>query len=155
MSVNIHNLKNLSPEELQLRQEKPILGGGNSSYMTPSTGAIKKAKNVLKNDKKKNKKLSKVLENIQSLETVSEVNQILIAEVYESQYTVETAEENITNQVNNDKSKSPRLLKRRASVSPDECMAEDDFQFPKRFTAWSELIKAKARETFTLDTSNQ
>lgn len=156
-SATTHNPKKLSPEELRLLQEKPILGAGNNSYMTPSLGAIKKAKNVIQCDKKKDKKISKVLENAKKLDTVCEVNQRSIVEAYESQYTQEEREENIMNQdENNDNiSKSPRLLKRRASVSPDECMGEDDFQSPKRFTAWSELIKAKARQTFILDTSNK
>lgn len=146
--------KNLSLEALKLRQEKPIIGGG--SYMAPSSGAIKKAKLLLKGDKKKDNKITKTLEKSQKLNICSKSNQTTnMVETYDSMYTVMGQEENVEKINENNSKNSPRLLNRRESISPDDPMEDGDFQIPKKYTAWSELIKAKARETFELETSNK
>lgn len=76
-----------------------------------------------------------------------------IIESQESIYSVGNLEENTISTKNN--TNSPRLLNRRVSVSPNEPMEAEDFQFPRRYTGWSELIKAKTKESFTINTENK
>lgn len=76
MSANTgKSTKQLSSEEVKLRQEKPFFGGAvGSGYLSPSTGAIKKAKHTLMVEKKKTEKkaLSRVIEKNQKCTSIDE-----------------------------------------------------------------------------------
>lgn len=157
-AVSTKTNKRFSTEEVKLRQEKPIIGGG----LTSNTGAIKKAKLLLKEEKKKdnkvksNEKIHKTMAIDKERETPEPSVFSQTATIIESQesiYSVGNLEENTIS--TKDNTNSPRLLNRRVSVSPNELMEAEDFQFPRRYTGWSELIKAKTKESFTINTENK
>lgn len=126
--------------EMTDRQEKPIIGGG----MAIGTGAIKKAKSILKAEKKRESK--KILQSNEDKQKCISVEKVIAGTSDLSQVspTIESYELN-----------SPRLLNRRESLSPEEPMENMDFEFPRKYTAWSELIKTKSKRSFEIDTSNK
>lgn len=162
----------LSAEEVKLRYEKPFFGGAvGSRTMSPSKGSIRKAKQSLMANKNKtgNNSLARVIDKPCQIQQeqpfidnkegsvsidISATVATNALESYDSLYNVE----NTTNQQYssvNEHISPERLLNRRASVSPDVPMDQEDFQFPKRFTPWADCIQLKAKESFAIPTNNK
>lgn len=131
--------KTLNIEEMKLRQEKPIFGGG-----IATSRPLKKAKQKLIEEKTKVIEISTGIHQKPS-EEIAE-----IIKSYDSLYSTTNQEVNIDD---NDEGTS-RLIDRR-SASPNQPMEDDGFEHPKRYSSWSQLIQAKAKQTFGINTENK
>lgn len=165
--------KQLTVEEVKLKYDKPFFGGGvNTTTMSPSTGAIKKAKfSILAEKKIPKKKVTtllseKVQKPIQNDNTetlvVSELAGSNIIQEYDSLYNMENRHQDqntLTNESANPSQSatvSPsRLLGRRELISPDHPMGDEDFQFPKKYSSWSNYIELKSKESLAIETNNR
>lgn len=151
-TVTVHNAtmnkpkKLITIEDVKMKYDKPILGSGMGVASTlSSTGAIKKAKISLMADKKKSaRKTATVKRDTVKTTAPIEIEQPVLPSQIDNQLVGNSTTE-----------KSPgRLLNRRESTSPDMRMEDEDFQFPRKHAPWSELIKAKTKESFNLETRN-
>lgn len=147
-------------EDVKLKYNKPFFGGGISTIpMSPSTGAIKKAKQNIMIDRKKPRKkgttlirtsVMKTLHNDKPDPTVSpplgnaKIRILENRQVNKSPST-EGMEEGAVGETLMHSPK--RLLNKRASISPDTVEDQGAFISPRKTIPLSSIIQKKAKET--------